>query len=84
MSHTSGAVRDGPATSPRMLRVLVVDDTPDIRFLLRLALEGHQTIDCDQQVGRGLIEALVGDIQVEVIARRGRSAHSLGIGTTRQ
>ena len=57
MSHTLGAARDGPATSGRVLRVVVIDDTPDIRFLLRLTLERDGRFEVVGEAGDG-VEAI--------------------------
>lgn len=53
MNDTAGAVRVGPATSGRVLGVLVVDDVADIRLLLRLALEGDGRFEIVGEAGDG-------------------------------
>lgn len=57
MSDTAGAARDGPTSRTRLLRVVVVDDTPDIRFLLRLTLERAGRFEVVDEAGDG-VEAI--------------------------
>lgn len=58
MSESAGALRDRPASSAPGLRVLVVDDTADIRFLLRLTLERDGRFEVVGEAGDGA-EAIV-------------------------
>ena len=58
---------DAPADHPRPIRVLVVDDTPQIRMLLRLnlALEGHHVEEAAD--GEGCLARLRAEPPVDVL-----------------
>src|SRR4051812_14849123 len=63
MGHSGGrdaAVAVGLGRSNRVVRVVVVDDTPDVRMLLRLALEseGDMSVVAEAADGREAVDVV--------------------------